>query len=315
MQLLVTGGAGFIGSHFAVRHVEANPGDRVVVLDSLTYAADRSFLAPVESRITFVEGDIADPVILERLVVEHGIEAIVNFAAETHVDRSIQNAVPFLHSNVLGVQAMIELLRRHPKLLLVHVSTDEVYGDLKDGDPPFTLASPLRPSSPYAATKAAGDLLLLAARRTYGVRVRITRCTNNYGPHQDRSKFLPVVISRALAGQKIPVYGQGKQKRDWLYVTDHTDAVELVLRKGEDGGVYLIGADDERPNVEVAKIVLRILGKPESLIQFVTDRPGHDWRYALDASSAKALGWRAAVSFEEGVARTVAWFRQKAAQE
>lgn len=315
MNILVTGGAGFIGSHYVLRHVAKHPSDKVIVLDALTYAADRKLLADVEDRITFVHGDIANVVLLEALVAEHGIDTIVNFAAETHVDRSIQNAVPFIHSNILGVQSLIELLRKHPSILLVHISTDEVYGDLKTGEPAFTLNSPLKPSSPYAATKASGDLLLLAAARTYGIKVRITRCTNNYGPHQDRSKLLPVIITRAMLDQKIPIYGEGKQSRDWLYVTDHTDAVELVREKGKDGQVYLIGADNERRNIDVAKTVLAALEKPESLIQFVPDRPGHDWRYALDNSSMKALGWQPNVGFAEGVEKTVEWYSKKMLEE
>ncbi|UPA22505.1 dTDP-glucose 4,6-dehydratase [Candidatus Peribacteria bacterium] len=311
MNILVTGGAGFIGSHYVLRHVRQHPEDQVIVLDALTYAADRSLLDPVANAIVFVEGDIADLPLLEKLVSDYEIDTIVNFAAETHVDRSIQNAVPFLHSNVLGVQSLIELLKKHPSILLVHISTDEVYGDLQDDEPIFTRASTLKPSSPYAATKASGDLLLLAAARTYGISVRITRCTNNYGPHQDRSKLLPVIIGRAFMDQKIPIYGEGKQKRDWLYVTDHTDAIELVLEKGENGQVYLIGASNERQNIDVAKTVLKALGKPESLIQFVPDRPGHDWRYSLDASSVRALGWEPQVSFADGVRETIAWYELK----
>jgi dTDP-glucose 4,6-dehydratase len=288
--------------------VRNHPSDTVIVLDALTYAADQSFLDPVADRITFVEGDIANVPLLEQLVKTYNIDTIVNFAAETHVDKSIQNAVPFLHSNVLGVQSLIELLKKHPIILLVHVSTDEVYGDLRDGEPSFDLNSPLRPSSPYAATKASGDLLLLSAVRTFGIRVRITRCTNNYGPHQDRSKLLPVIIVRAMLNQQIPIYGEGKQKRDWLYVTDHTDAIELVLSKGQDGRVYLIGAENEMQNIDVAKTVLGVLEKPESLIRFVTDRPGHDWRYSLDSTSTRALGWEPKISFEQGVEESVAWY-------
>lgn len=308
MHLLVTGGAGFIGSHFVLRHARLHPEDRITVLDALTYAADRSLLAPVEDRIAFVEGDIADPVVVERIVREQEIETIVNFAAETHVDRSIENAVPFIHSNVLGVQSLIETCRAHPSVLLLHISTDEVYGDLQDGEEPFTLLSPLRPSSPYSATKAAGDLLLLAAARTHGIRVRITRCTNNYGPHQDPTKFLPVIIRRALADQPIPVYGKGLQQRDWLYVTDHTDAVELVLSTGVDGRVYLIGADHPMANIDVAKAVLAAMGKPETLLTFVPDRPGHDWLYAVDSTSMRSLGWAPTVTFEEGVREAIAWY-------
>lgn len=315
MHILVTGGAGFIGSHYVLRHVERHPDDTVVVLDSLTYAADRRFLAPVDDRITFVQGDIVDVDLLLDLVKRHGIEAVVNFAAETHVDRSIQNAVPFIHSNILGVHSLIELCKRRPDLLLVHVSTDEVYGDLRDGEPACGPESPLRPSSPYAATKAAGDLLLLAAARTFGIRVRITRCTNNYGPHQDRSKFLPVVITRALHCQPVPLYGKGENKRDWLYVTDHTDGIEAVLERGSDGAVYCISADEERRNIDVANTVLAVLQQPASLVTFVPDRPGHDWRYALDNASTRSLGWEPAVTFTEGIARTIGWFRGLTADE
>ena len=309
MNLLITGGAGFIGSHFVLRHVRQHPEDRIVVLDALTYAADRSLLDPVADKITFIHDDIANLPLLETLVKDHDIDTVVNFAAETHVDRSIQNAVPFLHSNVLGVQSLIELCKKHPSILLVHISTDEVYGDLQDNDPSFNLSSPLRPSSPYAATKASGDLLLLAAVRTHGIRVRITRCTNNFGPHQDRSKLLPVVIVRALLNQKIPIYGQGKQQRDWLYVSDHTDAVEIALKRGKDGSTYLISASNELPNIAVAKKVLDLLGKPHDLITFVPDRPGHDWRYSLDSSSMRDLGWKPTVSFEEGVRESIAWYQ------
>ncbi len=308
MNLLITGGAGFIGSHFVLRHVRSRPSDTIVVIDALTYAADKALLDPVMEKITFAEGDIANLPLLEAIVEKYKIDTIVNFAAETHVDRSIQNAVPFLHSNVLGVQSLIELCKKHPKILLVHISTDEVYGDLRDGEAPFTLDSTLRPSSPYAATKASADLLLLAAVRTFNIRVRITRCTNNYGPHQDRSKFLPVVITRAMLNQKIPVYGQGKQKRDWLYVTDHTDAVELVCSKGEDGKIYLISASNEQENIRVAKTVLDVLKKPHDLITFVADRPGHDWMYSLDSSSMRSLGWKPKVDFTEGVQEAIAWY-------
>lgn len=310
MNVLVTGGAGFIGSHFVLRHKEQFPDDFLVVLDKLTYAGNKDFLTLVLDRIRFVQADITDTLLVADLVTQYGIDTIVNFAAETHVDRSIANAVPFIHTNILGVQSLIEVCKKFPHVLLLHISTDEVYGDLKDGDPPCTVDTVLRPSSPYAATKAAGDLLLRAATRTFGVRVRITRCTNNYGPHQDASKFLPVIITKALKDEKIPVYGQGLQKRDWLYVTDHTDAVELVLAKGLDGQTYLISADDERRNIDVAQQALDALGKPHSLIEFVTDRPGHDWRYALDNSSIRSLGWVPKVTFAEGVKRTVEWYQR-----
>lgn len=311
MNVLVTGGAGFIGSHFVLRHKEQYPDDFLVVIDKLTYAGKKEYLAPVLDRIRFIQGDITDTLLVADLLQQHAIDVIVNFAAETHVDRSIQNAVPFIHTNILGVQSMIEVCKKYPKTLLLHVSTDEVYGDLKETDPPCTVQSPLRPSSPYAATKAAGDLLLLAAVRTFGIRVRITRCTNNYGPHQANEKFLPTITCHALKDERIPVYGEGRNKRDWLYVTDHTDAIERVLEKGEDGQVFLISADEERRNIDTAKAVLDCLGRPHSLIAFVRDRPGHDWRYALDSSTMRSLGWKPKVSFDDGIKKTVEWYRGK----
>jgi dTDP-glucose 4,6-dehydratase len=310
MNLLVTGGAGFIGSHYVLRHRAAHPDDTLIVLDKLTYAGDKRFLDPVLQTIRFIEGDIADVDLLNVLIQRYGIEGIVNFAAETHVDRSIENAVPFLHSNVIGVQCLIEICRKAPQILLLHVSTDEVYGDLQDGEAPKTPGSALNPSSPYAASKAAGDLLVTAAVRTHGIRARITRCTNNYGPHQALEKFMPTVIRSALRGQPVPIYAQGKNKRDWLYVTDHCDAIETVMQKGEDGRIYHVSADDERQNIDVAKQILAELGKPESLLSFVPDRPGHDWRYALDSSSVRALGWEPRVPFAEGLRQTIDWYRK-----
>jgi dTDP-glucose 4,6-dehydratase len=262
-------------------------------------------------RITFVQGDICDQSLVATLVKEHAIDTIVNIAAETHVDRSIQNVGPFLHSNIMGVQTLIDACKLNPQLLLVHVSTDEVYGEVMENESPRTVDSPLRPGNPYAATKAAGDLLLLAAARTHNLNIRITRCTNNYGPHQDPTKLLPVVTARALADQPIPIYGKGLQRRDWLYVTDHTDAIELVLAKGKDGQIYHVSADDDRQNIDVARAVLTLLKKPDTLIQFVTDRPGHDWRYALDSTNTRALGWKPKMSFEEGLTKTVEWYRSR----
>ena len=309
MNLLVTGGAGFIGSHFVLRHIEKYPEDTVIVLDKLTYAGNKAFLEPVLNRIRFVQGDIVDFELVAQLLQRYAIESIVNFAAETHVDRSIKNAVPFLHANVLGVQSLIEACRTHPDILLFHISTDEVYGDLQDDEAPRQPEDPLRPSSPYAASKASGDLLLRAAARTFGLRTRISRCTNNYGPHQAGEKFIPTVIRHALKNEPVPIYAAGKNKRDWLYVTDHCDAIELLLRQKEgDGQVFTVSADEERENIAVAKAVLAILGKPESLLQFVPDRPGHDWRYALDSSETRALGWKPLVGFEEGLRKTVEWY-------
>lgn len=311
MNILITGAAGFIGSHFVLRHRSQFPDDVIVVLDKLTYAADRTFLDPAAGTIAFVAGDIADTKLVSELLSRHSIDMIVNFAAETHVDRSIDDPSPFLHTNVIGVQSLIDVCRTHPAVSLFHISTDEVYGDLNDTDQPHIVGDPLRPSSPYAASKAAGDLLILSAVRTYGIRARISRCTNNYGPHQASEKFLPTVIRNALADQPIPIYAKGKNKRDWLFVTDHCDAIEVLMKKGKDGTVYNVSADEERENLDVAKRILDILDKPESLLTFVPDRPGHDWRYALDSSDTRALGWTPKVSFEEGLQRTVEWYRTR----
>jgi dTDP-glucose 4,6-dehydratase len=318
MNLLVTGGAGFIGSHFVLRHVGEYPKDNVVVLDKLTYAGDESFLDPVKKSITFVKGDIADTPLVEKLIKEHAIDVIVDFAAETHVDRSIDDPFPFLHTNVLGVQSLIEVCRKNPSLKLLHVSTDEVYGDLKDGDAPKKITDPLFPSSPYAASKAAGDFLVQSAMRTYGIKAIISRCTNNYGPHQATEKFIPTVIRTASVDQPVPIYAQGQNKRDWLYVTDHTDAIEVLLqtkdlfeRSSSESCIYHVSADSEKKNIDVAKLLLKILGKPESLLTSVKDRPGHDWRYALDSSRMRKLGWSPKVSFEEGLRKTVEWYRRR----
>jgi dTDP-glucose 4,6-dehydratase len=313
MNLLVTGGAGFIGSHFVLRHCAQSPDDTVIVIDKLTYAADKSLLDPVINRIRFIEGDIVDTPLVSEMLKRYGIDAIVNFAAETHVDRSIKNATPFLYSNVLGVQSLIEAVKLDPQVLLFHVSTDEVYGDQRDDEAPRIEADALKPSSPYAASKASSEMLIHAAVRTYGIRARVSRCTNNYGPHQAKEKFLPTVVRSILNNEKIPLYGKGLNKRDWLYVGDHCDAIELLLREGKDGEIYNVSADDEKANIEVAKTVLSLMGKGEDLLSFVPDRPGHDWRYAVDSSKIRAMGWNPQVSFDEGLRHTVEWYRRKGA--
>lgn len=326
MNLLVTGGAGFIGSHFVLRHCDQHPGDTIVVLDKLTYAADQSFLDPVEGKITFVEGDIVDQKLVTKIVEEHEIDTIVNFAAESHVDRSIDDVAPFIHTNILGTQSLIDVCRTHPEVRLFHISTDEVHGDIEDGDPPCTVGHGLFPSSPYAASKAAAEGFIIAAMRTYQVKACVSRCTNNYGPHQAEEKFIPTIIRHALKGEPVSIYAEGKNKRDWLYVTDHCDALELILstdwafwdedvptvhpsQKGGGGHFFHISANDERENIAVAKAVLDLLGKSHNLITFVEDRPGHDWRYALDSSNTRKLGWKPKVSFEEGLKKTVEWYR------
>ncbi len=314
MHLLVTGGAGFIGSHFVLRHCEKHPRDRVTVLDALTYAADTSFLDPVIDGITFVQGDIVDQALVSRLVREQRIDTIVNFAAESHVDNSIADAAPFLRTNVVGTQALIEVLKENPNVRMLHISTDEVYGDLDDDDRPRTVEDPLWPSSPYAASKAAAEMLIMASMRTFQLKICVTRCTNNYGPHQADEKFIPTVIRHALHDEPVPVYGNGRNKRDWLYVTDHCDALETILRTTwamNEGHVFNIGMGYERENLAVAKIILDLLGKPHSLITFVKDRLGHDWRYALDSSCTRALGWEPTVPFEEGIQKTIEWYRER----
>ena len=313
MNLLITGAAGFIGSHFALRHREQFPDDNIVVLDKLTYAGDKSLLNSILDSITFVEGDIADQTLVTELVEKHNIDVIVNFAAESHVDNSITDATPFLHTNVIGMQALIEVVKAHPNVWLFHISTDEVHGDVEDEERGRIPEDPLFPSSPYAASKAAAEMLMMAAIRTYEIRATVTRCTNNFGPHQADEKFIPVIIRNALEDKPIPVYAEGKNKRDWLYVTDHTDAIETILATdwADQGHFFHISADSEKQNIDVAKQVLSILGKPESLIEFVTDRPGHDWRYALDSSNTRALGWEPKVSFEEGLQKTIEWYKKK----
>ncbi len=319
MRLLVTGGAGFIGSHFVLRHVELFPDDRIIVLDNMTYAADERFLAPVRDRISLVKGDIVDVELVAKIMHEGAVDTIVNFAAESHVDRSIENVAPFLHTNVIGVQSLLEICKATGNTRLLHVSTDEVYGDLADGDRPSTTEDPLAPSSPYSASKAAGEMFVMAAMRTHGVRACITRCTNNYGPHQAAEKFIPTVIRRALVNQPVPIYGTGNNVRDWLHVHDHCDALELVLATDwafhdpeiGTGHIFNVSADDERRNIDVAKAILRHLEKPESLLTFVADRPGHDWRYALDSSPIRKLGWSPHVPFEQGLRDTVAWYKRQ----
>lgn len=314
MNILVTGAAGFIGSHFVLRHMECHPDDKVVVLDLLTYAADKSFLNPVSDQITFIEGDIADQALVSKLVSGHAIDTIVNFAAESHVDNSISDATPFLHTNVIGTQSLIEVVKAHPHVRLLHVSTDEVYGDVGDDDPSCRVDAPLKPSSPYSASKAAAELLVMAAVRTFGINAVITRCTNNYGPHQADEKFIPTVIRNALADNPVPIYGTGKNKRDWIYVGDHCDAIETILDvdwNTDQRRVFNVGIDREFENIEVAKMILNILGKPHDLLTFVEDRKGHDWRYAVDSSETRTLGWAPRMVFEDGLRETIEWYKKR----
>ena len=304
MRILVAGGAGFIGSHFVKRLVRH--GDDVVVLDKLTYAGNPANLDGVEHE--FVHGDIADPDAVARAAA--GCAAVVNFAAETHVDRSILEAGDFVRTDVLGTQVLLEWARE-AGARFVQVSTDEVYGDVAAGESSRE-DDPLRPSSPYAASKAGGDLLILAYFRTYGVAASITRGSNTYGPNQYPEKIIPLFITNVLDAEPVPVYGDGRQTRDWLHVDDHCAAVELVLRTGELGEVYNVGGGEELENIELTRRILELTGADGSLVRHVEDRPGHDRRYSLDSTKIRRdLGWSPERRFDEGLAETVAWYRER----
>jgi dTDP-glucose 4,6-dehydratase len=306
--ILVTGGAGFIGSNFVRYFLGHHPADRVVNLDKLTYAGNLDSLAEIagDERHEFVRGDIADRGLVRRLAAR--VDAIVNFAAESHVDRSIAGAEVFVRTNVLGTQVLLEAARAAGVPRFVQVSTDEVYGALGPQGA-FTEESPLRPNSPYSASKAGADLLVRAYHHTFGLGAVVTRCSNNYGAYQHPEKLIPSFIIKALAGQPLPVYGDGLAVRDWLHVEDHCRALDLVLDAGRPGEVYNIGGSSERTNLEITTAILTHLGKPPSLIRFVPDRPGHDRRYAVDWGKInRELGWRPERSLEEGLAATVGWY-------
>lgn len=310
MNLLVTGGLGFIGSNFIRLMLNRHDDCRILNLDAQGFGSNIQNLADYKDdrRYTFFRGDIADSSLVSSLVEK--ADLVVNFAAETHVDRSISRPDSFLHSNVNGVFCLLEAIRDHnPSVRYVQISTDEVYGNILRGS--STEDSTLRPSSPYSASKAAGDVFVLAYARTYGLEAMITRCTNNYGPYQFPEKLIPKTIIRAKEGLKIPIYGTGENVRDWIYVTDHCRAVEQVLNRGRRGEIYNISAGEERTNLFIAKFILEMLGKSEDQIEFVEDRPGHDARYSLDSSRIrKELGWRPERSFEEGLQTTVEWYLQ-----
>jgi len=308
MNLLVTGGLGFIGSNFIRLMLDRHDDYKILNLDAQHFGSNIQNLADFknDSRYTFYQGDIADSSLVFRLVEK--ADAVVNFAAETHVDRSISCPDSFLKSNVSGVFCLLEAIRNHnPSARYVQISTDEVYGDILTGS--STEESTLRPSSPYSASKAAGDVFVLAYARTYGLEAMITRCSNNYGPYQFPEKLIPKTIIRAREGLKIPIYGTGNNVRDWIYVRDHCRAIEEVLRAGRRGEIYNISAGEERTNLFIARFILELLGKGDDQIEFVQDRPGHDVRYSLDSSRIrKELGWRPEQSFEEGLRMTVEWY-------
>ena len=303
MELLVCGGAGFIGSTFVLDRVLEH-GDRVTVLDKLTYAGRRENLNEVESEIRFVHGAIEDPTAVADAVA--GCEAIVNFAAETHVDRSISGPEEFIVTNMQGTHVLLEAARERG-LRYLQVSTDEVYGSIETGS--FTEESPLQPSSPYSATKTGGDLLVSSYFHTYGLETVICRGSNNYGPRQYPEKLIPLMVLNALAGDRLPVYGDGRNVRNWLFVEDFARGIGHALEFGVPGEVYNCGGPDECDNLTVVSRIIELTGREESLIEFVTDRPGHDRRYSLSCEKLEALGWRAQVRFEEGLARTVEWYR------
>ncbi|MEM3505694.1 MAG: dTDP-glucose 4,6-dehydratase [Archaeoglobaceae archaeon] len=306
MKILVTGGMGFIGSNFVRYMLQKYEDLEIVNLDALKYGSNPDNLRDLKDRYSFIKGDIADFELVSELVAKSDV--IVNFAAETHVDRSISNPEAFVHSNFIGVFTILEAIRKkNREAKFIQISTDEVYGDIMSGS--FKEDDRLKPSSPYSATKAAADLLVLSYIRTYGIDARITRCTNNYGPYQFPEKLIPKTIIRAFLGLKIPLYGTGKNVRDWIFVEDHCRAIDLVLQKG-DPGIYNISSGEEKTNLEVVETILKIMGKDENLIEFVEDRPGHDLRYSLDSSKIRELGWRPRVSFEEGIRRTVEWYLQ-----
>ena len=307
-RILVTGGAGFIGSNFIRYMVNKYSEYEIINLDALTYCGNLENLKDMENKdnYSFVKGDIADKDIVDDLV--KGCDYVINFAAETHVDRSIDDPEIFIKSNVLGTQVLLNAAKMHGVEKYIQISTDEVYGSLgKEGY--FSETTPLQPNSPYSASKASGDLITRAYSQTYGLPINITRCSNNYGPYQFPEKLIPLMISNALENKKLPLYGDGKNVRDWLHVHDHCAAIDLVLHDGRAGEVYNIGGNNERQNIEIVKLILNELGRDESLIEFVTDRLGHDRRYAIDSSKIQnELGWKPSYTFEKGIRETIGWY-------
>ena len=315
MKIIVTGGAGFIGGNFVHYMVNKYPDDIIINLDLLTYAGNLETLKPVENKANykFVKGDIADREFIFKLFEEEKPDIVVNFAAESHVDRSITDPEIFVRTNVIGTTTLLDACRTYGIKRFHQVSTDEVYGDLPLDRPDlfFTEKTPLHTSSPYSSAKASADLFTLAYYRTYKLPVTISRCSNNYGPYHFPEKLIPLMISRALANEPLPVYGKGENVRDWLYVTDHCRAIDLIIRNGKEGEVYNIGGHNERTNLEVVKTILKHLNKPESLIKYVTDRPGHDRRYAIDPTKIETeLGWKPEYNFDTGIVNKIEWYHE-----
>lgn len=313
MKIIVTGGAGFIGGNFVHYMLKNHPEDEIICLDALTYAGNMETLAPVmdNPKFKFVKGDITDRKMVFELFETEKPDVIVNFAAESHVDRSIEDPEIFLKTNILGTGVLLDACRQYGITRYHQVSTDEVYGDLPLDRPDlfFTEETPLHTSSPYSASKASADLLVQAYHRTFKVPVTISRCSNNYGPYHFPEKLIPLMIANALNGKNLPVYGKGENVRDWLYVEDHCHAIDLIIRNGRVGEVYNIGGHNERTNLQVVKTIIKELGKSEDLIQYVTDRAGHDMRYAIDPTKIKnELGWEPETTFDEGIKRTIQWY-------
>ncbi len=313
MKLLVTGGAGFIGSNFVYYILDKYPKDEVVCIDALTYAGNYSTLqAAVKNKnFKFVKGDITDRMAVNNLFETEKFDAVVNFAAESHVDRSIENPEVFLKTNILGTQVLMDACLKYGVKRYHQVSTDEVYGDLPLDRPDllFTETTPIKTSSPYSASKASADLLVSAYHRTFGLNATISRCSNNYGPFHFPEKLIPLMIINVLNNKPLPVYGKGENVRDWLYVTDHCSAIDLIVRNGKAGEVYNVGGNNERTNIFIVKTIIKELGASEELITYVTDRKGHDLRYAIDSSKIqKELGWKPETNFEDGIKKTIKWY-------
>jgi len=308
MKLLVTGGLGFIGSNFCRLMLAKNPDCELINVDKMGIGANPANLNDIENdkRYTFIKGDICNPQLMNRLI--HQVDAVVNIAAETHVDRSISDPNVFLQNNTVGTFTILEAIRKHNhKARLLQVSTDEVYGEALEGS--FTENTPPKPSNPYSAAKAAADMFVLSYHKTFGLNVSITRCTNNFGPYQLPEKLIPKTVIRALRDLPIPIYGKGTNIRDWIYVQDHCEAIRIVLEKGKAGEIYNVSAGNEIANIEIAKKIICLLNKPESLITFVEDRPGHDVRYSLDSTKTRTeLGWKPKFSFEKSLESTVKWY-------
>ena len=314
MNILVTGGCGFIGSHFLRYMMKAYPGDSFICLDALTYAGNKNNIKDLleDSRLTMIEGNIRDASFVDTLFVTYKPDVVVHFAAETHVDRSIVGPQVFLETNVIGTGVLLDACLRYGIQRFHHVSTDEVYGTLPlQGGNPFTEQNPLMPSSPYAASKASSDLLVLSYYKTYGLPITISRCSNNYGTHQYPEKLIPLMIQKALQGESLSVYGDGSNIRDWIHVVDHCRAIDFILQKGTVGEVYNVGASEETPNIQLVKRILDVLGKPYELITHVPDRLGHDLRYAIDSSKLEILGWKPECTMEETLQGIVEWYRKR----